>query len=172
MIIIVSSAEWSVTYPFVIPLNFSPTVTSSPYWRQFILIMMMAFGDAYVESSVIFILDAEFEQATIHDVTFNQNTFYWISNQQSDLFNVLSKHQHYLMAPLESIITKRFILNSNHHAYPVHHLHCQTLNETGSHDWTQCPWTMWGLWMGVPHSCSMEMLVTWHWHITNCLSCQ
>ncbi len=89
--------------------------------------MMMAFGDAYVESSVIFILDAEFEQATIHDVTFNQNTFYWISNQQSDLFNVLSKHQHYLMAPLESIITKRFILNSNHHAYPVHHLHCQTL---------------------------------------------
>ncbi len=68
-------------------------------------------GNQIVDSFATRILDAKYEQANIHDVAFNQT--HLTLDQRQDLFTILSKDKNCLMAPLESIRTKRSTLTSN-----------------------------------------------------------
>ncbi len=62
------------------------------------------FGNAYINSLATHIPDSKYEQVNINDVAFDQH--HLLLDQWRDLFNMLSKHKKYLMAPLESILIR------------------------------------------------------------------
>ncbi len=61
-------------------------------------------GNSHIDSFSTCIRNAKYEQVNIYDVVFNQQ--YLFVDQQQDLFNIISKHKKYLMAPSDFILIK------------------------------------------------------------------
>ncbi len=99
---------WSMIYPFAIHLNFSPKVTITPYLPQL------------TSTMIVTVLVMSMSNCLQH-ISSMQNTFMMLSStnnitcQISNMIVSLSypNTKKYLMAPLDSTLTRKFTSNSN-----------------------------------------------------------
>lgn len=91
--------------------HFSPYTTRTQSKHDF-------FGDQITNSFATCILDAKYEQANVHDAAFDQT--HLLLDQQSNLFNVLSKQKKLFDGSLGVYPHKKVHIDLKPGAKPVH----------------------------------------------------